>query len=102
MKRRLTLSREFLYAVSILLVSCTENFNPRQQSYPLIQTTPVTNIDDSGAQFNGQVIKLGTDQVLDFGFKYVEIPNPLFKTVPDTFSVSVGGELTNKFSLKVN
>jgi hypothetical protein len=93
---------EVIFAVSILTGSCTKDFVPRQQSFPLIQTTAVTHIDDQGAQFNGQLIKTGTDPVLDFGFKYVERPDSLFKTVPDTFSVSIAGEFTNKFSIKVN
>ena len=102
MRLKRTLSTELLIALSILAGSCTKDFVPRQQSFPLIQTNAVTNIDDQGAQFNGQLIKTGTDPVLDFGFKYVERPDSLFKTVPDTFSVSIGGEFTNKIFIKVN
>jgi len=102
MRLKLTFSKEVLFAVPILVGSCTKDFDPRQQPYPLIQTTAVTNIDDTGAQFNAQVIKPGTDPVVDFGFKYVERPNTLFKTVPDTFSVSLGGDFTNEFFIKVN
>lgn len=97
-----TLCKEFFVAMSILAVACTRDFEPRQQAYPLIQTTAVTNIDEEGAQFNAQVIKTGTDPVLDFGFKYVERPTTRFKTVTDTFSVSMGANFSTNFSMKVN
>src|SRR5258705_3058586 len=96
------LSKGLLFTVLILAGACTNDFEPRQQSYPLIQTLAVTNIDGDGAQFNAQVNKVGTDPVLDFGFKYVERPNTRFKTVPDTFSVSMVGNFTSSFSMKVN
>gem|GEM_PF-2990590 len=92
---------ELLFAASIM-AGCTKDFEPRQQSFPLIQTTAVTNIDDQGAQFNAQVNKAGTDPVIDFGFKYVERPTTRFKTVTDTFSVSMVGSFTSNFSMKVN
>src|SRR6267154_701445 len=93
---------KLLFAASIVAGACTNDFEPRQQSYPLIQTLAVTNIDGDGAQFNAQVNKGGTDPVLDFGFKYVERPTTRFKTVTDTFSVSMAGNFTSSFSMKVN
>jgi hypothetical protein len=102
MELRRAIFKELLVAVSSLAGACTKDFEPRQQSFPLIETTAVTNIDDQGAQFNALVIKTGTDPVLDFGFKYVERPTTRFKTVTDTFSVSMGGGFANDFSMKVN
>jgi len=102
MRVKRTLSKGFLFAVAILTGACTKDFEPRQQPYPLIQTLAVTNIDGNGAQFNALVTKIGTDPVVDFGFKYVERPTTRFKTVPDTFSVSMVGDFTNSFSMKVN
>jgi len=99
--RKMTLPKKILFAVLLLAGSCTKDFDPRQQGYPLIKTAAVTNIDEGGAQFNGQVTKAGTDPVIDFGFMYVERPDSLYKTVPDTFSVSMGNALENYFSMKV-
>jgi len=62
----------------------------------------VTNIDTTGAQLNGGVIKSGTAQVLDFGFLYVEKPSNIYKTVPDTFSVSLGTHLEENFSIRID
>jgi hypothetical protein len=102
MSLKLSLPKEILLLALILSGSCTKDFDPRQQSYPLIKTATVTNIDEDGAQFNGLVIKDGTDPVIDFGFKYVERPDSLYKTVADTFSVSMGNDFEKYFSIKMN
>ena len=98
-----TFSKEVLITLSFILLGCDQEFVATQRSYPLIETIPVTDIDKNGAQFNAQLVKIGTDAILDYGFKYAEKPTKSgYLTGRDTISISVGSELKGDFSAKVN
>jgi N-acetylneuraminic acid mutarotase len=47
------------------------------RDYPSIDTSPVTEINESGATLNGQILSLGTSVVIDHGFAYDDLPNPV-------------------------
>ena len=99
------LSNTILIISTIILVACNgyQEFEPKQQSFPLIRTLPVTNNDNTGVQFNGEVIKIGTDPVLDHGFIWAaRDKNSPFDLAPDTFLISLGSDLKKEFSIRVS
>jgi hypothetical protein len=93
-------SSVFILPWVFILLSCYKDFDPKQQPFPLIRTLPVINNGDAGVQFNGEVIKLGTEPVLDHGFIWgiekTSMPGP------DTFLISLGTDLKKDFSVSVS
>ena len=92
-----------MIASAVLIGSCDKEFTPTRQTYPLLETTAVTNIDQTGAQFNAHVLKMGTAPVLDYGFMYVEKPNRGgYVFTSDTSKISLGSSLKDDFLVKVS
>lgn len=89
----------FLFLLSVVAMSCNREFDPRQETFPLIRTKGVTNIDNIGVQFNGEVIKDGASAILDHGFVWVQDKGSI--PGPDTFRISLGSDLQKEFSIKV-
>ena len=85
---------------SIALISCDDGGETRQRPFPLIRTLSVSNIDKTGVQFNGEIIRDGTDPVIDFGFMWA-VDKSLMPG-PDTFLISLGSDLRKEFSVKVS
>ncbi|MCZ8215342.1 MAG: IPT/TIG domain-containing protein, partial [Cyclobacteriaceae bacterium] len=92
--------------ISVILISlsafyffsCEEAKEPKQQNYPIIQTNAVTDIDSSGVTFNGELLKIGTDEVLDYGFVWSTDSKP---TTQD-FIISLGKNIKSLFSTNIN
>jgi hypothetical protein len=100
MKITLKLSNPFILSLATILLSCYKQFDPKEQSFPLIRTLPVTNNDGTGVQFNGEVIKPGTDPVADRGFIWAKNKSAI--PGPDTFLISLGTDLKQNFSVRVS
>ena len=60
----------FGIVISFFLVSCTKDAEFISKPYPIIQTQNVTQIDSSGATFNGDFIDLGYSPILEYGFVF--------------------------------
>jgi len=53
-----------------LVTSCTKDAEPEMKHYPIIQTSDVTNIDSKGATFNAEIINIGIDNIIQYGFVF--------------------------------
>ncbi|MEI9917593.1 MAG: IPT/TIG domain-containing protein [Bacteroidota bacterium] len=84
----------------IIAAACTEE-KVKSRAYPVVNTYEVTDINDTGATFNGEILDL-SDGVVDHGFFYgiAEIDR---STALHLDSVSLGAAKTaGKFSMTVN
>jgi len=82
----------FLIAVFIVLLnSCESGYT---DYYVLVRTGEVTDIDTSGARFNGVITNETADSIIDHGFVWGLMRQPVL-TTPDAFNVSLG-KLTSK------
>ncbi|MEZ4945497.1 MAG: IPT/TIG domain-containing protein [Cyclobacteriaceae bacterium] len=58
--------------------SCTD-VSVETRSYPVIDTNAVTEINESGAIFNAEILDLGTEGIAVHGFVYDDSPGPLLE-----------------------
>jgi len=98
------LSNSVFVLFVVVLVSCVgyQEFDPKKQNFPLIRTLPVSNNDNTGVQFNGEVIKEGADPVLDHGFIWARKKSSSSDPTADTFLTSLGSDLKKEFSIRVS
>jgi len=55
----------FVLAIVALVSSCQEDWD---FSYPYIKTVSVNNSNDTSAVFTGEIIKLGNDEIQEYGY----------------------------------
>lgn len=94
------ISGSFILFAAVIVLSCSKEFDPKQQPFPLIRTLPVINNDATGVQLNGELIKIGTDPVIDYGFVWAQKDSPI--PGPDTFLISLGTDLEKGFSVRLS
>jgi hypothetical protein len=76
-----------LFVVALFGIVNCENPKPAPREYPMVNTYPVTNIGDSGATLNGEILTLGASGITDYGFVYGRTPDP---TLDNSNIISLG------------
>jgi hypothetical protein len=70
----------FILSLSFLLyISCTREYSCEKcipVTLPEVQTVSVTDVNETSAKFNGDLLKIGDTSVIDFGFCWASTPNP--------------------------
>lgn len=81
---------------SVLSLSCSDD-EVKTRSYPVVDTEPVSNVNEGGAQFNGNLLSAGTTGILDYGFVYDNTSSP---TLEKSDRISMGENASlGKFSV---
>ena len=81
-------------SVTVCLFSCIKDAEHRlQNNYPVIETLPVINIDNSGVTFSGSIKQYGKKPIVDHGFVWNKGENP---TLNDSY-ISLGALDDNKY-----
>lgn len=95
------MNRSIIYILSILCVllsSCKkEQFGLRP--YPRLRTLPVSNLTDSTAIFNAEVILDGEHEILEYGFVWSKQANPTIEK--DFVNILDNSLSTSKFFLPI-
>jgi hypothetical protein len=56
------------YIILLSLFGCIEKSSVETKDFPFVVTLPVTDIDETGATFNAELIDPGKEEIKDFGF----------------------------------
>ncbi|MDH5598106.1 MAG: IPT/TIG domain-containing protein, partial [Cyclobacteriaceae bacterium] len=84
-----------LLFIMFVLITCSEQ-EIKTRDYPVINTLPITNIDENGSNFNAEILNLGFLGIKDHGFVYSLTPDPLLENADfiSLGSTSTTGEIT--------
>ncbi len=80
------------YLIILILLSACTREKETKHDYPRVVTGQVTNINASGATFNGTFLQTGNSEIIDHGFVYGTNNNP---TIQANESVSLGASTGN-------
>lgn len=61
--------------IILFAVTCTEDEMPTKQ-FPSVRTLEVSNINNSGAQFNAKILQQGNQEIVEYGFVWGQEENP--------------------------
>jgi hypothetical protein len=83
--------------IVIFLISCDKQIDTKE--FPVILTLNPTDIDSTGATFNGRLIKAGTNETTSYGFIWsLEEPN-----LDNSYKIITGSEIPEGvFTARVN
>ncbi|MEQ9167308.1 MAG: hypothetical protein RLO12_13715 [Fulvivirga sp.] len=60
--------------ILLLLVTCTKEDEVFRE-YPRLKTLPVVDISEEGATFSAQILELGNQDIIEYGFVWGETEN---------------------------
>jgi hypothetical protein len=60
----------FKFLILLSIFSCTKDKDFETQTYPILHTLGVTKISPEGATLNGEILKLGQEEILRYGFVF--------------------------------
>lgn len=83
------ISRTLSLFSGLMLIACGEE-QVATRDYPVVYTKPVTEISQSGANLNAEILNTGTSGILDHGFVYGDKPHP---TIDESERISLGESL---------
>ena len=75
MKNQIIIS-VFVITTIISFTACKKDATIKPKDYPYIITNEVTDIDSTGATFNAEIIDLGQEEIIEYGFVWSEKNNP--------------------------
>jgi hypothetical protein len=75
------------FAFFLLLSWCCNDHEFPKQTYPGLETKPVTDVSESGAVLHGKIRRMGTEHIRDHGFIWSLQPNP---QAHDSEKISLG------------
>lgn len=93
------IKRITLFLIILFVVTCSED-ELTERKFPGIKTLEVTNISNSGAKFNAEIVRPGNGEIVEYGFVWGLESNPLIDL--SNKIVYTGEIITGVFSAQIS
>ncbi len=87
-----TLKIIILAIVILSILSCQKEVEELARPFVTVRTLPATNVSTTGVTFNGEILKLNGQNIIDYGFIWSNSFRPLILETPSLAinSISLG------------